>query len=121
MSKTLLLSSLYLHFFIEHNKGHHARVATEEDPASSRKGENVYAFWFRSVTQSYISAWEIESKRLSKKYKKQNINKGTYFTWDNQMFRFQVVQLLAFAVVFVTAGPIALAMYVGAGTVGFYC
>ena len=24
MAKTLLLSSLYLHFFIEHNKGHHA-------------------------------------------------------------------------------------------------
>ena len=119
MSKTLLLSSLYLHFFIEHNKGHHARVATEEDPASSRKGENVYAFWFRSVTQSYISAWEIESKRLSKKYKKQNINKSTYITWDNQMLRFQIVQLLAFAVVFVIAGPIALAMYVGAGTVGF--
>ena len=35
------------------------------------------------------------------------------------MLRFQFVQLLAFAVVFVAAGPIALAMYIGAGTVGF--
>ena len=52
MARTLLLSSLYLHFFIEHNKGHHAHVATEEDPASSRKGEHVYGSWFRSVTQS---------------------------------------------------------------------
>ena len=120
MSKILLLSSLYLHFFIEHNKGHHARVATEEDPASSRKGENVYGFWFRSVTQSYFSAWEIESKRLEKKFKKQNrTTKNTYLTFENQMLRFQITQLIAFVLVFLIAGPIALAMYIGAGTIGF--
>jgi len=26
----------YGHFFIEHNRGHHVRVATPDDPASSR-------------------------------------------------------------------------------------
>src|SRR5690349_20066515 len=33
LAKLLLMSSLYMHFFIEHNKGHHKRVGTREDPA----------------------------------------------------------------------------------------
>ena len=44
LSKTLLLSTLYMHFFIEHNKGHHLKVATSEDPASAKKGEWLYIF-----------------------------------------------------------------------------
>ncbi len=44
LSRLLLLPSLYLHFNIEHNRGHHKHVATDADPASARKGENLYAF-----------------------------------------------------------------------------
>lgn len=66
MSKTMLLSALYMHFFIEHNKGHHKNIATDLDPASSRKNEIVYTFWFRSVIGGYLSAWRIENKRLQK-------------------------------------------------------
>ena len=39
----------YGHFFIEHNRGHHVRVATPEDPASSRLGESFWAFLPRTV------------------------------------------------------------------------
>ena len=42
LAKMLLLTSQYMHFFIEHNKGHHKRVATPEDPSSARLGESVY-------------------------------------------------------------------------------
>ncbi|MCB1309700.1 MAG: fatty acid desaturase, partial [Leptospiraceae bacterium] len=42
MAKALLLSSLYMHFIIEHNLGHHRHVATPRDPATARKGENLY-------------------------------------------------------------------------------
>ena len=38
LSKVALAQSGYGHFFIEHNRGHHVRVATPEDPASSRLG-----------------------------------------------------------------------------------
>ena len=31
LAKVLLLTSLYMHFFIEHNKGHHKHVATPQD------------------------------------------------------------------------------------------
>ena len=51
MAKTLLLSSLYMHFFIEHNRGHHKNVATDADPASARLNEPLYAFWLRSVRE----------------------------------------------------------------------
>ena len=54
MAKALLLTTLYMHFFIEHNRGHHTRVATEEDPASARYNETVYAFWLRSMTGSWL-------------------------------------------------------------------
>ena len=50
LSKIALAQSFYGHFYIEHNRGHHVRVATPEDPASSRLGENLYRFWIRTVT-----------------------------------------------------------------------
>jgi len=35
LARISLLSSLYMHFVIEHNKGHHKNVATPEDPSSA--------------------------------------------------------------------------------------
>ena len=67
LPKIALAQSFYGHFYIEHNRGHHVRVATPEDPASSRLGENLYRFWIRTVTGSLRSAWEIEAKRYRRK------------------------------------------------------
>ena len=44
MAKMLLMTSLYMHFFIEHNRGHHLRVGTDDDPASARKGGIHFRF-----------------------------------------------------------------------------
>jgi len=66
LSKVALAQSAYGHFFIEHNRGHHVRVATPNDPASSRLGESFYAFWPRTVSGSLRSAWELESVRLDR-------------------------------------------------------
>ena len=52
LSKIALAQSFYGHFYIEHNRGHHVRVATPEDPASSRVGESFYQFWPRTVLGS---------------------------------------------------------------------
>jgi alkane 1-monooxygenase len=67
LSKIALAQSFYGHFYIEHNRGHHVRVATPEDPASSRLGENLYTFWFRTVSGSLKSAWGLEAKRYRRK------------------------------------------------------
>jgi alkane 1-monooxygenase len=60
LSKVALAQSGYGHFYLEHNRGHHVRVATPEDPASSRLGESFWAFWPRTVLGSLRSAWELE-------------------------------------------------------------
>jgi len=64
LSKVALAQSGYGHFFIEHNRGHHVRVATPEDPASARLGESFWAFLPRTVVGSLRSSWELEAERL---------------------------------------------------------
>ncbi len=66
LSKIALAQVFYGHFYIEHNRGHHVRVATPEDPASSRVGENFYQFWPRTVLGSVRSAWRIEKRRYAR-------------------------------------------------------
>lgn len=67
LSKIALAQVFYGHFYIEHNRGHHVRVATPEDPASSRMGENFYQFWPRTVGGSLKSAWRLEKRRYARK------------------------------------------------------
>jgi alkane 1-monooxygenase len=64
MAKMLLSTSLYWHFFIEHNKGHHKNVSTPYDPESSRLNEVLYSFWFRSIKDSFLSAVKIDRKQM---------------------------------------------------------
>jgi alkane 1-monooxygenase len=64
LSKIALAQSGYGHFFVEHNRGHHVRVATPEDPASARIGESFWAFLPRTVKGSLVSAWELEREWL---------------------------------------------------------
>jgi alkane 1-monooxygenase len=66
-SKIALAQSFYGHFYIEHNRGHHVRVATPDDPASSRIGESLYRFLPRTVLGSLTSAWHLEKKRFARK------------------------------------------------------
>ena len=112
LSKLLLLPALYQHFFIEHNRGHHKNVATDLDPASSRYGENLYAFWWRSVTGSYMSAWHIENEQMKRENK-------PVLSWANGMIRFHVYQaayLIGIGLVF--SGPSVL-MAIAFGIFGF--
>ena len=86
LSKTLLLSALYMHFFIEHNRGHHKNIATDEDPASARFGENLYSFWIRSTFGGYLNAWRLEADKLKRKG-------NAVFSLKNEMLVFQFIQV----------------------------
>lgn len=66
ISTTLLITCLYSHYNIEHNKGHHKNVGFGKDPATARKGEAVYLFWFRALFQGYINAWKISNSEYTK-------------------------------------------------------
>jgi len=86
MAKLMLLTTLYMHFFIEHNRGHHKNAGTVEDPVSSRRGEWLYAFFLRSISGSWLSAWRLERVRLQ--------NRGLpVWCWQNEMVRCQVAHL----------------------------
>ena len=65
-ARLALLSVSYMHFLIEHNRGHHVHVATPADPATAHKDQTLYAFWRQSIVGSYRSAWQIEKKLLIK-------------------------------------------------------
>ncbi|MBF6194919.1 alkane 1-monooxygenase [Nocardia implantans] len=67
LAKIALAQSGYGHFFVEHNRGHHVRVATPEDPASARLGESLWEFLPRSVSGSFRSAIALERERLARK------------------------------------------------------
>jgi alkane 1-monooxygenase len=82
-----LMTVCYMHFFIEHNRGHHVRVATPDDPATSRFGETFYSFWWRSVKDGFLSAIHLEEERLQKK--------GVpFWSFQNQMIQFVLVPIL---------------------------
>jgi alkane 1-monooxygenase len=66
-SQLILMTVCYMHFFVEHNRGHHVQVATPADPATARKNENFYSFWFRSVFIGYAHAWHLEKESLQRK------------------------------------------------------
>lgn len=93
LAKVLLSSSLYMHFFIEHNRGHHKHVGTPEDPSTARLHETVYTFWFRSMFQTWVSAWKIEAERLRRENR-------SLISWHNEMLRFQLVQGLILIVIY---------------------
>lgn len=111
IAKSLLLTSLYMHFFIEHNRGHHKNVSTPIDPASARMNEPIYIFWFRSIFGSYFSALHLEKLRL------QRLNKSV-FSIHNEMFRFFIVQTLFIAIIGFVFGPVAILYFIGAAVVG---
>ncbi len=112
MAKILLLSSLYMHFFIEHNQGHHKNVSTKEDPSSARRNEMLYAFWIRSVVFSYISAWKIQLEKLKKKG-------HSFFSFHNEMLVFQFIQIALVSVIAYFFGWLVAGYFVLAAIMGF--
>lgn len=112
MAKTLLLTSLYMHFFIEHNRGHHRNVGTPEDPSTARKGENLYTFIIRSIVFSLISAWNLEKKRLQRQ-------KTSVWHPSNEMLQFIFIEILAIAIVYFVFGINAMWFFIVAAVLGF--
>jgi alkane 1-monooxygenase len=111
LAKALLLTSLYMHFFTEHNKGHHKRVATREDPSSARYGEPVYTFYFRTIIFSYVSAWHIANDEVKKK------GKGV-LSWHNEMIQFQLIQIAFIGVIWYFFGGLITLYFLTAALIG---
>lgn len=111
IGKALLLASQYMHFYIEHNFGHHLHAATPEDPATARYNQTVYSFWFTSIFRQYFSAWKIQNKLL------QN-NNQSFFSIKNDMLWYTVFQISYLVIIFFVFGSIGLLFSVSAGIIG---
>ncbi|GAB4093845.1 alkane 1-monooxygenase [Flaviaesturariibacter terrae] len=111
LAKASLLSSLYMHFYIEHNRGHHKRVATPEDPSSARYGEPLYAFWVRSITGSLRSAAGIAAREARRKG-------FAALSVHNELLQFLAIEAGLLAIICLLFGAKALLLFCAAALLG---
>jgi alkane 1-monooxygenase len=112
LSRVALAQSGYGHFFIEHNRGHHVRVATPEDPASARLGESFWAFLPRTVAGSLRSAWGLEGARLDRLGK-------SHWSPSNDVLSAWAMTVGLFAALAVAFGPVVLPYLLIQAVIGF--
>ncbi|WP_436529850.1 alkane 1-monooxygenase [Actinoplanes sp. HUAS TT8] len=112
LSRIALAPTGYGHFFVEHNRGHHVRVATPEDPASSRLGESFWQFWPRTVAGSLRSAWHLETSR-------HRLRGRSPWHPRNDVLTSWAMTVILFAALTVAFGPVVLPFLVLQAVVGF--
>jgi alkane 1-monooxygenase len=112
LSKVALAQTGYGHFFVEHNRGHHVRVATPEDPASSRMGESFYEFLPRTVIGSLRSALEIEREHLER-------DGHSFWSLRNDIFNAWLMTFVLFAGLAFAFGPVVLPYLLIQAVIGF--
>ncbi|WP_227997642.1 alkane 1-monooxygenase [Nocardia australiensis] len=101
LAKIALAQSGYGHFFVEHNRGHHVRVATPEDPASARFGESLWEFLPRSILGGLSSALALERERLSRRGKR-------WFSRDNHLLQAWSMSIALFGTMILIFGPLVI-------------
>ncbi len=111
IGELLLLTSLENHFVPYHNRGHHTNVGTKKDPATARRNEWVYLFWFRSQIGSYLQAWEIENTRMS-------IMGKSRFSFQHKMIQYTFLHFLFLSAIFGVFDGMVLVYFLYAATIG---
>jgi alkane 1-monooxygenase len=112
LSKITLAQTCYGHFYIEHNRGHHVRVATPEDPASARFGETFWEFFPRSVIGGLRSAWRLEAQRLRR------IGKSPWHP-SNDVLNAWLMSVLLWGVLIAVFGPALIPFVIIQAVYGF--
>jgi alkane 1-monooxygenase len=112
LSKVALAPTAYGHFFVEHNRGHHVRVATPQDPASARLGESYWRFWLRTVPGGFRSAWHLETSR-------HRLRGRSPWTPRNDILNAWTMTLVLYALLAVAFGPAVLVLLALQAIIGF--
>lgn len=94
-------------FSISHVYGHHMNVGTPADPATARRGEDVYRFAWRSAVGQYLEAAHIEAQRL------QRLGLPVA-SWHNRLLRGLAMTGVLLAAAAFWAGGTGLLMLLGA-------
>lgn len=85
IGKVMLIPSLYMHFYLEHNFGHHLNVATKQDPVTAKYNEPLYSFWISAIKGELIGAIKIQKQRLS-------VENRSFFSFYNDFLWYAVIQ-----------------------------
>ena len=112
MSKLLYMPCLYMHFYIEHNFGHHLHVGTPEDGATAKYNQNVYSFWWSSVTKQYFGAWKRQLELLK-------AQKKSFLSLKNDVFWYHFIQAGYLFLVYFLFSPKVLVFAVAVGILSF--
>jgi len=100
-----LANVLYLHFEINHIRGHHVRVGTDQDQSTAWLGESLYRFFARTVPGCLKLSWELERDRLTRR------GLGVIGA-KNQMFQFAFLQCAYVAGILNLGGKVGVAFFV---------
>jgi alkane 1-monooxygenase len=111
LAKIMLSTTLFLHFYVEHNRGHHRNVSTPEDPATARLNENIYSFLLRTLPGSYVSAWQIVAKELERK-------RISFWSLRNEMIQYTLVHLGTLLFIFLLFGGWIMVFFLSAAFFG---
>lgn len=116
LAKITLAQTFYGHFYIEHNRGHHVRVATPEDPASSRFGETFWEFLPRTVWGALKSSTELEAQRI-RRLGRNPWDPRTYL--GNDVLNAWLMSLVFFGILVAVFGPALIPFVVIQAIYGF--
>ena len=97
LAKIALAQSLYGHFYVEHNAGHHVKVATPTDPASARFGESLFEFYPRALYGGLASGIRLEAARLHR-------HGHRFWDWRNTILQSWAVSLVVVTIIGVVFG-----------------
>lgn len=111
IGKLLLLPSNYMHFYIEHNFGHHRLAATKEDPATANYNQTIYSFWLTSTFKQYFDAWALQKMLLRSR-------KASFLSLNNDMLWYTIFQLCYQLTIFLFFGWNGLLISIFAGMCG---
>merc|ERR1719387_953168 len=104
-ARVVLLFSNYNYFWVEHVWGHHKRVATDEDPASSALNEPLWTFIPKCWYYSCLSACRLEAKFLENR-------DCSWFNINNRILYPYIASFLIDYAIYYYFGPKALFMQI---------
>lgn len=111
----LLALASNMQFRISHVYIHHRDVGRSRDPATARRGENVYAFALRSILGQHVASFWEEARRLTRRG-----YRGWRRLLRNRIAHYAVIQTVLLASVYAWFGWRGLAFFVAQGVVAIF-
>jgi len=91
-------------FALEHVYGHHKNVGLSSDPATAKRGENIYSFIVRASIEEHLDAWKIEFNHLNRRGK-------SLFSLHNKMIIGYLRSLFITFIAYMVGGLLGMCFY----------